>query len=103
MVREGIRRIAQALFGERDHLVADIHAVDLGEVAAQRPQQPARAAADFERRVTPAEALQIQLQALGDVAARGKKLLVILLAAAEGYIVVGVFAGAVVPIRAHAL
>ena len=88
--------------GQADHFVGDVHAVDFAEVAAHRPHQAAGAAADFERRIAAAEALQLQFQALDDVGAGGEELLVVLFAAAEGDVVVGVFAGALVPVGAHA-
>ena len=97
--------VAQALAGQADHLVGDVHAVDLAEVAAQRPHQAARAAADFERaRRAPRQALQLRLPAPLTMSARGgEELLVILLAAAEGDVIIGVLAGALVPVGAHAL
>ena len=102
-MRMRVGRVAQPLRGQADHFVGDVHPVDLAEVAAQGPHQASRAAADFERRIPAAHPFQVQFQALHNFAGRGEKLFVVLLAPAEGNIVVGVFAGALVPIGAHAL
>ena len=102
-MRVRVGRVAQPLLGQADHFVGDVHPVDLGEVAAQRPHQASRAAADFERRIPAAHAFQVPLQALHDVAGGGEKLLVVLLPAAESDVIVSVFAGALVPVGAHAL
>ena len=59
VMRVRVGRVAQALAGQADHLVGDVHAVDLAEVAAERAHQAARAAADLERGIAAAEALQI--------------------------------------------
>ena len=49
-----------------------------------------------------AHAFQLELQGLDDIGAGGEELLVVLLAAAESDVIVGIFAGALVPIGAHA-
>src|SRR5438046_1752581 len=99
----GIRRLAQAFLGELDHLIGDIDPVDLPEVLRQRPHQPSGATPDLERRVAPADALQVPDEAFDDVAGSREELLVVLFTAAEGDVVVCVFTGALVPIRAHAV
>ena len=102
-MRMRVRRIAQPVLRQPDHLVGHVHSVDLAEMAAQRTHQPPRAAPDFERRIAPGKALQVPLQPFDDVGGRAEKLLVILLAAAKCDVVIRIFARALVPIRAHAL
>ena len=102
MMRMRVGRVAQPLPGQADHLVGDVHAVDFAEVAAHGTHQASGSAADFERRVPAAQAFQVQFQGLGNVAAGGEKLLVVLFPAAESDVIIGVFAGALVPVGAHA-
>src|SRR5579871_1817367 len=77
--------------------------MDLAEVAAQRPQQTARAAADFERGVPALQAVELRLDVPHDLGSAGEKLLIVLAAARESGVVVRVFARALVPIGAHAV
>ena len=102
-MRVGVGRVAQPLAGQADHLVGDVHPVDFAEVAAQRPHQPSRSAADFERRAASPQALQIHLQRDHDLLAGREELLVVLLAAAEGHVVVCVLPGPLVPVGPHAV
>ena len=85
------------------HFVRHIHAVNLGEVLAEGPQQASGAAPEFERRVSVAQAPQLAGEKPQYISSRGKKLLVILFAAAEGDVIICVFPGARVPVRAHSL
>ena len=72
------------------------------EGATERAHQAAGTAADFERGVAALEALQLRQQLLHGGRGGGEELVVGLLAAAEGHVVIGVFAGAPIPIGAHA-
>ncbi len=73
-------------------------------MAAERAHQAAGTAADFERGVAgPRSRFRSRSRSLHHVGAGGEELLVVLLAAAEGDVIIGVFAGALVPIVAHAL
>ncbi len=65
--------------------------------------QASGATADFERGVAGAESLEVEFQALDQIVGGGKELFVVLFAPPEGDVIVGVFAGALVPIGAHAL
>ena len=85
-----------------DHFVRDIHAVDLGEVAAHGTHQAAWSASDFERRVAARQALQFPAERADHIGGGGEELLVVLIVPAERDIVVGVFARALIPIGAHA-
>ena len=96
-----VRRVAQPVLRQFDHLVGHVHSVNFPEVAAQRPHQSPRPAPDFERRVPPWKSLQLPLQPFYDVGGGAKKLLVILFPAAKCHVVIRIFARALVPIGAH--
>src|SRR5580658_6816613 len=101
-MRESVGSILQPLARQLDHGVGYVDSVDFKEVATQRPQEPSRSAADFERCVAPRQALQIELKTSHHVRAGGEKLRLFLLAAAERHVAIGVFAGARIPSGAHA-
>src|SRR5580698_5362527 len=102
MMRKRIGRAAQALARKCDHGVRYVDAVNLCEVAAQRTHESAWSATNFEGGVASRKPRQIHLQPANDVATSREKLGLVLPAAAECDIVIGVFAGALVPIGAHA-
>jgi hypothetical protein len=82
--------------------------VDFAEVPAQRFDQTAGAASNFEGPPRTAVGLRRQPLELGfdirdDVECSGQESGFILIASAEGDVIVSVFAGAFVPIGAHAL
>ena len=101
VMRMRVGRVAQTLARQPDHFIGYVHAVDLREVPAHGAHQAARTATDFERRASAREARQLRFQVANDVGASREKLFLVLLAAAEGDVVVGVFAGARVPVGAH--
>ncbi len=101
VVRMRVGRVAQAFGRQPDHFIGNVHAVDLAEMAAHGAHQTARPATDFERRVAARQARQLRFQVAQDVGRGSEKLFVVLFAAAEGDVVIGVFAGASVPIGAH--
>lgn len=101
-----VRNAAQLFTGQADHLVGDIHTVDLPEMAAERADEPARSAADFEGGPAlgpPGQTPQFGFELAYQVGGSGEEFVVILLSASEGHVVVRVFAGAIVPLRAHLL
>src|SRR5581483_4975584 len=86
----------------------NIYAMNFAEMPGQGLHQPAGATADFERSPSSAvglcgQALQLRLKLAQHVRRRGFKLCFLLIAPAEGDVVVRVFASALVPIGAHAL
>src|SRR6185312_14463525 len=97
----------EVLRREGDHLVGDIDAVEDSKMPAQRLEQASRAAADLNGDRSLPElwrpALQLGLEESDLVCARCEELFLVLISAAEGDEVVGVFARAIVPVVAHRL
>src|SRR6476646_3289140 len=102
-MRVRIRDAAQPLSGEADHFVGYIDPVDLAEKPAEGAHQTAGSAADLEGGIASRQALEVPRKTLDEVRGRAEELLVILLAAAERDVVVGVLGGALVPVRAHSV
>lgn len=94
---------AELFAREADHFAGNVDAVDLAEVTAHGAEQASGSAADFERRGAAGEARQLGFEHPDGGGRGGEELAVGLLAAAEGDVVVGVLAGALVPVGAHAL
>src|SRR5450432_3812004 len=98
---------AEVVFGAADHLVGDIDAVNLAEVAAERAQQASGSAADLERGgglpKRGSLPLQLHLEGADLIGAGGEELFERLVLAPEGDIVIGVFLSAIVPIGTHGL
>src|SRR5580698_5472729 len=104
-MRMGVGQIAQALAGERNHFIGDVDAVDFDEVAAHGAHDAAGSAADFEGSPGSAfgerDAAQLRFEA-GDHFGGGRvKFGVVLIAAAEGYVIARIFTSSRVPIVAH--
>jgi len=101
----GIRDIAQFLASQTDHLVGDVHAVNLDEVAAHGAHQPARPAADLQS--LPAVPFgdgnppQLGFQAVDHFGCGGEESGVVLITPPEGDIIARVLAGARIPVLAH--
>ena len=70
---------AQALARQADHLVGNVDAVDLVEMAAHGAHQASGTAADFERGLARSQARQLALQVKHNAGSRGEELVVILL------------------------
>jgi hypothetical protein len=82
--------------------------VDLAEMAAHGTHEAAGSATDLEgaaagNRNLCGKALQLAFEVADDVGGRREEFAVVLVAAAEGHVVICVFAGALVPVGAHAV
>ncbi len=82
--------------------------MDFAELAAHGAHEAAGSAADFESaagggRCVGGEAAEFAFEIADEVGRGGEEFGVVLIAAAEGDVVIGVFARAIVPIGAHAL
>lgn len=98
--------VGKAAAGAVHHFVADVDAVDLAKVNRHRTEQAAGPAADLQGPAAAGifaggEAAQFPLQGMDDFSGCGLKLVVLLLPPAEGDVVVGIFAGAGIPVLAH--
>ena len=103
-----VGNIAQLDARLRDHFIRYIDAVDFAEVAAHGTHQAARSAADFERAAhadgnARGQAFQLAFEIANNIGGGGEELAVVLFAAAKSDVVVRVFAGALVPLGAHAV
>ena len=103
MVRVGVGHGRQIAAGAFHHLIGDIDAVDLFEMSAHGPQKPPGPASDFERTAFARHTLEFRFQSADHIGTGCEELFVVLFAAAEGYVVVGVFASALIPFGTHRL
>ena len=102
----GVRNIVQFDARLRNHFVGHINAVDLTEMRAHGPHQTSGSAADFKRtprfqRDVRREPFEFAFQITDHVRRGREKFFVVLIAPAEGDVIVSIFARAVIPLGAH--
>jgi hypothetical protein len=108
MVRMRMGNVAQLHARLRDHLVGNVDAVDFAEMPAHRTHQTTRPAADLERPplcrgFLRRQPFQFAFQIANHIVGRRKELAVVLIPSSERDVIIRVLAGALVPVRAHAL
>ena len=101
MVRVSMGQVRQIAAGAFHHLIGDVYAMNLFEVLAHRPQKPPWPTSDFERTAFARHTFEFRFQSADYIGTGCEELFIVLFAAAEGDIVVGVFTGALVPFGTH--
>jgi hypothetical protein len=101
--RESVRCAGQISLGATNHFIRDIHPVYFFEVTRHGTHQTAGAAPDFQPTLCRWNALQLSLKRSHHVRACREKLLIVLLTTAERHVVMCIFGGSLIPLRAHLL
>ena len=102
----GVRNPAQAFAGDSNHFVRNIHAMDFPEMLAEGLHQAPRPAPDFERPPSPdvcgrLETFQLPFDGVDHFGGCRQEGFLVLVPAPESYVVMRIFAGALVPIVPH--